>query len=129
MSTKVYPIQTWTFKPRDEKVERLCFLVRKAVGVRKVASGEARDALPVFERMEVEERRLILMMTAYLMLDWPRRFVTLCQKVNVTASRVGSYDAKEPAPDWYLEGFMEALSKGAEYPNLTNQWKASRLVC
>jgi hypothetical protein len=116
--------RTWNFKPRDATIERLCFLVRKAVGMRKVASGEARDAVPIFERMRVEERRLIMMMTAYLMLDWPKRFVELCQKVNVTASRVGSYDAKEPPPDWYLAGFMEALSKGAKYPNLTNQWRA-----
>ncbi len=112
--------ETFAFKPRNREVVKLCHVVRCKVGVRKLVSGESR-ASDAFERMPVEERRIVMMMVAYTMLDWPNRFVGLCEQTGVTASRVTMDREKTIGlPRWFAEPVNERLNRIADYPNLVH---------
>ena len=101
--------QTFAFKPRNREVVKLCQLVRSKVGVRKLVSSEYRVS-DAFERMPVEERRIVMMMLAYTMLGWPNRFVALCVQSGMTESKVTMDSSRKVRlPTWFTESVNQQL--------------------
>jgi hypothetical protein len=92
----------WIGKIPNQRRLAFCQVVRRASGVRRTFTGEARSPLG-FDAFPVQERRIVMIMAAYAMQYYPQRLLQLCEQASLTKSRL--LRDFEDAPAWFAEVF------------------------
>ena len=86
---------------------RVAERLRQAVGTATGFDSGLKDAARDFERESIAQRALLLQMAAWLLEEWPHRFVSVCRGARIYSS-VLLRDMADP-PFWYWKVVREHL--------------------